>query len=103
MPCTPRAHTRRPLLATILLTVAASATPVESKAEPATELATFTADVSPPLGQRVCVGFIPAFTEIEHPLLAKGIVLRDSGGTYVLCAIDFEGHCNDSYDLFRSR
>jgi hypothetical protein len=91
------------LIATLLASILSVALSARTSAPRAAELATFTADVSPPLGQRVCVGFIPAFTEIEHPLLAKGIVLRDAGGTYVLCAIDFEGLCNDSYDLFRSR
>jgi hypothetical protein len=68
------------------------------------ELATFSADVSPPLGARgVCIGFVKEFTEIEHPLLAKGVVLRDAGRTFVLCAIDLEGLCNDSYDMFRQR
>ncbi len=65
------------------------------------EIATFTVDVSPPLGQRVCVGFVKEFTEIEHPLLAKGVVLRDPDGVYVVCAVDYEGLCNDSYDMFR--
>jgi hypothetical protein len=67
------------------------------------EIATAAVDVSPPLHRRVCVGFVPAFTEIEHPLLAKIVLLRDSQGVYVLCAIDYEGLCNDSYDLFRAK
>jgi len=69
----------------------------------ALELAVFSADISPPLHQRVCVGFVSEFTEIEHPLLAKGIVLRDVTNVYVVCALDYEGLCNDSYDMFRMR
>ncbi|MDA0832132.1 MAG: hypothetical protein O2955_00430 [Planctomycetota bacterium] len=65
------------------------------------QIAYFTADISPPLHQRVCVGFIQEFTEIEHPLLAKGVILKDDGGVYVLCALDYCGLCNDSYDAFR--
>ncbi len=67
------------------------------------QLVHFTADVSPPLHQRVCVGFIPEFTEIEHPLLAKGIVLKNQQDVYVLCALDYCGLCNNSYDRFRQR
>ncbi len=71
-------------------------------AEPAElRLATFSVDVSPPLHERVCVGFIDEFTEIADPLLAKGIVFAHSGETYVICAIDYCGLCNDSYDMFR--
>lgn len=40
---------------------------------------------------------------IEHPLYARGIVLKDSAGTYVLCAVDLCGLCNDSYELFRTK
>ena len=52
------------------------------------ELTHFTADITPPLHQRVCVGFIRAFTDVEHPLLAKGVILKDNAGVYVLCALD---------------
>lgn len=67
------------------------------------EIGTVSVDVSPPLRQRVCVGFVSEFTQIEHPLLAKVVVLRDPDGMYVVCAIDYEGLCNDSYDLFRDK
>ena len=66
-------------------------------------LATFSADVSPPLHQRACVGFIKEFTQVEDPLLAKGIVLKSAGQRYVICAIDYCGLCNDSYDMFREK
>ena len=36
-------------------------------------------------------------------MLAKGVVLRDAGGTYVLCALDWLGVGNDAYELFRTR
>jgi hypothetical protein len=64
-------------------------------------VATFRCDVTPPLGY---VTYPPAFApleKIEHPLLAKGIVLDDGGQRYVLCAIDWCGLCNSTYDLFR--
>jgi hypothetical protein len=72
-------------------------------AEPPGELrvATFAADVTPRLGEGPCIGFMPQVLRVEHPLYAKGVVLTDAGGTYVLCALDYVGVCNDTYDLFR--
>ena len=66
-------------------------------------VATFRCDVTPPLGY---LTYPPAFEpleKIEHPLLAKGIVLDDGGRRYVLCAIDWCGLCNSTYDLFRRK
>jgi hypothetical protein len=58
--------------------------------------------VTPPLGEPL--GFTyPPTRVVEHPLLAKGIVLRDAGGTYVLCALDWCEIHNDSYQLFRQK
>ena len=66
-----------------------------------TQIATFVADITPPIGDGVGIGFMKQTTSVEHPLSARGVVLRDSGGTYVLCAVDLGGLCNASYDLFR--
>jgi hypothetical protein len=63
----------------------------------------FATDITPPLGDGVGIGFMPETLSVEHSLSARGIVLRDAGGTYVLCALDLCGLCNDSYDLFRER
>jgi hypothetical protein len=66
-------------------------------------VATFRCNVTPPLGY---LTYPPAFKPletIEHPLLAKGIVLDDGDRRYVLCAIDWCGLCNSTYDLFRRK
>ncbi len=66
-------------------------------------MATFRCDVTPPLG---FLTYPPAFQpleKIEHPLLAKGVVLDDGGRRYVLCAIDWCEICNSTYDLFRRK
>ena len=66
-------------------------------------VATFRCDVTPPLG---FITFPPTFQpleRIEHPLLAKGIVLDDGQRRYVLCAIDWCTLCNSTYDLFRRK
>ena len=66
-------------------------------------VSSFVADVSPPLNQPVGLGFIPAARTREHPLLAKGIVLRGSGKPVVLCAIDWMEFHNDAFALLQAR
>ena len=66
-------------------------------------VAPFCADITPPIGEPICGGLCPPTESIEHPLLAKGVVLRDGGGTYVLCVMDLCGLCMDAYDLCRQR
>ncbi|MEQ9069914.1 MAG: hypothetical protein RLO18_24490 [Gimesia chilikensis] len=75
-------------------------TPQRATAE-TLQLATFQVDVTPPAGERVGIGFIPRYEILEHPTLAKGIILQQNETTCVLCAIDYCGLCNDSYDLLR--
>src|SRR5690349_6399484 len=69
------------------------------------ELATFVADITPPLGEVLDCGLSSESGAriIEHPLLAKGIVLKDAGGVYVLCAFDWEAINNDSNDFARQK
>lgn len=63
-------------------------------------IATFQCDVTPPLGTPIYSSF-KGLEVIEHPLLAKGIVLEDNGARYVLCAVDWCEICNSTHDLFR--
>ena len=72
-------------------------------ARPSLVVATFVVDVSPPLNQPVGLGFISAARTTEHPLLAKGIVLRGSGKPVVLCAIDWMEFHNDAFSLLQAR
>jgi len=69
------------------------------------QVAPFVADVTPRLGDTLVFGLDADSTVavIEHPLLAKGVVLRDAGGTSVLCALDWCTLGNDAYALFRAR
>jgi hypothetical protein len=64
-------------------------------------VATFVADITPPVGEPLVGGFCKPVAKIEHPLLAKGIVLADGGGTYVLCSLDLCALCNGSFDRLR--
>lgn len=67
------------------------------------QVATFVADVTPPVGHPCCGGWIKPVIAVDDPLLAKGVVLRDEGGTYVLCAVDWCLLRGKAYDLFREK
>ncbi len=66
-------------------------------------VATFRCDVTPPLGFLAYPPTFKPLEKIEHPLLAKGIVLDDGAQRYVLCAVDWCALCNSTYDLFRRK
>jgi len=66
-------------------------------------VATFRADVTPPLGEPVGLGFVPSLKTKEHPLEARGVVLRDDDAIVVLCAIDWCEVHNRSYAILRKR
>jgi|GEM_PF-95997 len=93
---------------TILATVRklADASPRISEA-PASHVANelsvipFQAEITPPIGQPIGMGFVDYAKSVEHPLLAKGVVLRDQGGTYVLCTLDLMEIHNETYDVLR--
>jgi hypothetical protein len=96
----PRAHSRRLFLAAALCAWLAHG----NLAEAATpfRLATFCCDLTPPVDGHPLIWVVPV-AEVETPLLAKGVVLDDGQTRYVLCAIDWCGLCNSSYELFRSK
>jgi len=72
---------------------------VEAAEAPPVRVATFSCDVTPPLGGQPIIWVTPLAT-VEDPLWAKGIVLDDGRGRYVLCAVDWCGLCNSSQRLF---
>jgi hypothetical protein len=59
--------------------------------------------VTPPRGSPLDCGFDPPVDTVEHPLLAKGIIIEDGANRYVLCAVDWCGLCNSAHDLVRAR
>lgn len=67
------------------------------------EVASFSQDITPPEGHPLCGGWIAPLSGVDDPLLFKGIVLRDEGGTYVLSTLDWCELRNDAYELFRDR
>lgn len=66
------------------------------------KLATFVCDVTLPMGTPIYSSYKPLAT-VEFPLLAKGVILEDEGGRYVLCAIDWCELCNSTYTMFRKK
>src|SRR5262249_33346194 len=77
-----------------------------SREPTAVQLATFAADITPALGEIIDTGMEEDGSRariIDHPILAKGVVLKDGGGAYVLCAFDWANICNESHDLAREK
>jgi hypothetical protein len=64
-------------------------------------IATFEADVTPPLGTPLCDALVQPAKEIVDPLSARGIVLLGEGKPVVLCALDWVGVGNSGHDAFR--
>ena len=85
------------LLAVLLL---AQLVPSEAAAS-SLRVATFQADATPPLGSPLCNGAVKPAMKIVTPLTARGVVLLGAEPPIVLCAIDWVGIANDSYDKFR--
>ncbi|HUT89775.1 MAG TPA: hypothetical protein VMY37_09780 [Thermoguttaceae bacterium] len=64
-------------------------------------IATFQADVTPPLGAPLCHGNVRPAERIVDPLSARGIILLADGPPIVLCAVDWVGIGNAAHDAFR--
>src|SRR5436190_827 len=68
---------------------------------PALHLATFTCDVTPPLGHPLCGGWIAPVRGVDDPLRALGVVLLGMGQPVVLCALDWCGLRNEANFAWR--
>ena len=73
----------------------------QAVADDGLHVATFSVDVTPRLGAPVGLGFIPILETAEHPLLARGMLLKDSGMACVICTLDLMEVHNESYDFLR--
>lgn len=76
---------------------------IEAAAAEGLRVASFSADITPDVGEPLTCGFTKSVAAVEHPLLAKGIVLVDGAERYVLCSLDLALVCNQSYALLRQR
>lgn len=71
--------------------------------EPPLRVATFRADVTPPVGTPLCDALVQPARKIDDPLSARGVVLLPTGQKpIVLCAVDWVGVGNSGYDAFRA-
>src|SRR5438552_15874468 len=69
---------------------------------PALHLATFSCDVTPPLGHPLCGGWIEPVRAVDDPLRAIGVILLGMGQPIVLCAVDWCGIRNDANLAWRT-
>ena len=69
---------------------------------PAFHLATFSADVTPPLGHPLCGGWIEPVRGVDDPLRALGVVLLGAGAPVVLCVVDWCGIRNEAHRAWRT-
>ena len=64
-------------------------------------VATFMADVTPPLGTPLCFGLVKPGAVMVDPLTARGLVITGAGRPIVLVAVDWLGISNESHDHWR--
>jgi hypothetical protein len=80
------------------VTFAALTTPLHAQA---VRIATFEADVTPPIGAPLCDALVQPAKQIDDPLLARGLILFGAEKPIVLCALDWVGIGNTGHDAFR--
>ena len=68
---------------------------------PTFHLATFSADVTPPIGHPLCGGWIEPARAVDDPLKALGVVLLGQGKPIVLCVFDWTALRNDAHLAMR--
>ncbi len=92
---------RRVFLSSVLIGAPLSAS-LAGAAEQPLRVATFEADVTPPLGAVLCHGSIAPAREIVSPLTARGVILLADGQPIVLCAVDWVAISNAAHDAWRT-
>ncbi len=85
----------------LTLAVSAAETPGEAPTNqpPPLSLAVFDIDATPPIGS--LMAYDPVTNKWDLTLRARGVVLLGAGQPIVLCAVDWIGIANESYDAFR--
>ncbi len=86
--------------ALLLLGGCAGAAAPESPA--AFRIATFSADITPPLGHALCGGMVAPAARIADPLSARGLLLWSGGEPIVIAALDWTELRNDAYQVWRA-
>lgn len=65
-------------------------------------IATFAADITPPVGHALCGGMVAPAARIADPLSGRGIILWGGEAPLVIAALDWTELRNDAYDRWRS-
>ena len=94
--------------ASYLFAAAANAKPVQgdrsdTRVPPRLKVASFSCDVTPPIGHPLCAGLVKPVEAIADPLFVKGVILSDGETRYALCALDWTELHTGAYDLFRRK
>jgi hypothetical protein len=93
--------TRRRFLTATAAGLAVALTPRVPAAPPAVRLATFLAEVTPPLGHACMGGGIAPVAKVEDPLFVHGLVLLGDDKPVVIAAVDWCEIRNDAYERWR--
>ncbi len=93
--------TRREALGAGLGLAAGCAAP-RIASRPSFRLATFCADVTPPIGHPLLAGLCPPSKETADPLEARGFVLAGAGAPVVVACVDWCEIRNDAHDRWRA-
>ncbi|MDB5338227.1 MAG: hypothetical protein JWN70_3846 [Planctomycetaceae bacterium] len=93
---------RRQLVLLFLGLIVVATAPL-SAGEPVFRLATFSSDVTPPLGHPLLAGatIAPPVKRIDDPLFARGFVLLGAEKPLVVVSVDWCEIRNDAYDRWR--
>ncbi len=65
------------------------------------QIATFCADVTPPVGSPLCAGWMEPALGVSDPIFANGMILSDGGAPIVLCTVDWCEISNRSYHAWQ--
>ena len=91
------------LLPFFLTALIAQNTPAAEQGKQPLRIATFEADITPPLGTPLCDGLVVPAKEIVDNLFARGIVIIPADARpMVLCALDWVGIGNSGHLAFRT-
>lgn len=64
-------------------------------------IATFRADITPPVGHALCGGMVQPAKSIGDPLSARGLVILGAGDPLVLACLDWTELRNEAYERWR--
>ena len=71
-------------------------------AEGGFRIATFQADVTPPIGHPLCGGMVAPAARVEDPLSARGVVILGPDEPVVVVAVDWTELRNETYERWRA-